>query len=126
VEPPGLPHYTIPSELSEVVDCSQKMKPGQRIETTQRTPPFAFADNVLSFYAEDAKAYWSVFGPLGQPVVQTVEVGEGLQILYLEAVEAIFVQPHIALMQRGRTPPQGPGRPLLLDPSHSWDLTIEC
>ena len=90
----------------------------QRIETTRRTPPFAFADDVLSFYAESAKAYWRAFGPLGQPAVQTIEAWEGLQRRYLEALEAIFVRPTMAPMKRERTPPppRGSGRPLLLDP----------
>lgn len=93
------------------------MKPRQSIETTQRTPPFAFAHDVLSFYAEGAKAYWRVFGPLGQPVVQTIEAWEGLQRWYLEALEASIVRPTVAPMVRERTPPpREPGRPLLLDP----------
>ncbi len=95
---------------------SQKMKSRQRIETTRRTPPFAFADDALSFYAEGAKAYWRAFGPLGQPAVQTIEVWEGLQRLYLEALEATFVRPTMAPMERERTtPPRESGRPLLLD-----------
>ena len=92
------------------------MKPRQRIETTRRTPPLAFADDVLSFYAEDAKAYWRAFGPLGQSAVQTVEAWEGLQRWYLEALEAIFVRPTMAPIEGERTLSQGPGRPLLLDP----------
>ncbi len=95
---------------------SQKMSSPQRIETTQRTPPFAFADDVLSFYAEGAKAYWRAFGPLGQSAVQTVEAWEGLQRWYLEALEAIFVRPTMAPIEGVRTLSQGPGRPLLLDP----------
>src|SRR5918999_5530158 len=96
---------------------SQKMKPRQRIETTQRMPPFAFANDLLSFYAEGAKPYWRAFGPLGQPAVQTVEAWEGLQRRYLEALEAIFVRPTVAPVKRERTPPpREPGRPLLLDP----------
>ena len=96
---------------------SQKMSSPQTIETTRRTPPFAFADDVLSFYAEGAKAYWRAFGPLGQPAVQTVEAWEGLQRRYLEALEAIFVRPTMAPMERERTPPpREPGRPLLLGP----------
>lgn len=91
------------------------MKSRQRIETTQRLPPFAFADDILSFYAEGTKAYWRAFGPLGQPAVQTVEVWEGLQRRYQEALEDIFVRPTMAMMQGERTPPQKPGRPPLLD-----------
>jgi hypothetical protein len=92
------------------------MKPRQRIETTQQMPPFAFANDLLSFYAEGAKAYWRAFGPLGQPAVQTVEAWEGLQRRYLEALEAIFVRPTMAPMEGARTPSQEPGRPLLLGP----------
>jgi len=82
----------------------------------QRTPPFAFADNVISLYAEGAKSYWRAFGPLGQPAVQSVEVWEGLQRWYLEALEAIFVRSTMAPMKGERTPPQEPRSLLLLDP----------
>jgi len=82
----------------------------------QRTLPFAFADNVLSFYAEGAKAYWRVFGPLSQPAVQTVEAWEGVQRWYLEALEALFVRRTIAPIKKEQTPPQEPWRPLLLEP----------
>jgi hypothetical protein len=95
---------------------SQNMKSQQRIEATQRTPLFAFANHVLSFYAEGAKAYWRAFGPLGQPAVQTVEAWEGLQRRYLEALEAIFVQSPMTLMKGERAAPQEPGKPPLLDP----------
>jgi hypothetical protein len=92
------------------------MKSPQRIETMQRTLPFAFADNILSFYAEGAKAYWRAFGPLSQPAVQTIEAWEGWQRWYLEALEALFVRSTMAPIKEKRTPPQEPGRPLLLDP----------
>ena len=98
---------------------SQKMRSPQRIETTRRTPPFAFADNVLSFYAEGAKAYWRAFGPLGQPAVQTIEAWEGLQRRYLEALEAIFVRPTVAPVERAYATTTGtreasPARPPLI------------
>jgi hypothetical protein len=92
------------------------MKSLQRIEITQRTLPFAFADNVLSFYAEGAKAYWRAFGPLIQLAVQSVEVWEGWQRWYLEALEAIFVRSTMAPIKEERTPPQELGRSLLLAP----------
>jgi len=93
------------------------MKSKQRIETTQRTPPFAFADHILSYYAEGAKAYWRAFGPLGQPAVQTIEAWEGLQRRYLEALEASLAPLTMAPVASERMPPsREPGRPLLLDP----------
>ncbi|MCA1719124.1 MAG: hypothetical protein LC781_20635 [Actinobacteria bacterium] len=60
-------------------------------ETTLRTPPFAFANRVLTSYAEGAKAYWSMWGPLGQPAIQTIEMWMLSQRRYLEALEAIMV-----------------------------------
>ncbi len=104
---------------------SQKMKPRRGTETTQRVPPFAFAHDLLSFYADGAKAYWRAFGQLGQPAVQAVETWVGLQRRYLEALEAAFVLPTAAPIEGGHTSPPQPGRPLLLAPSLSWDSTIE-
>src|SRR3954452_5623117 len=92
------------------------MKPRQRTETTRRTLPFVFADNVLSFYAEGVKTYWRTFGLLGQPAVQTVEAWESLQRRYLEALEDALVWPTMALMEGERRSPQQPGKPLLLNP----------
>ncbi len=47
------------------------MEPRKTAGTALRTPPFAFANEVLTSYADGAKAYWSMWGPLGQPAIQT-------------------------------------------------------
>ena len=86
------------------------MEPQQRTKTTWRTLPFAFADGVLSFYAEGAKAYWRSFGPLGQPAVRSVEAWEGWQRRCLEALEATLGLPTTAPMGSERTPPPPPPR----------------
>jgi hypothetical protein len=67
------------------------MEPRHTAGTTLRTPPFAFADEVLMSYAEGAKAYWSMWGPLGQPAIQAIDVWRHSQRRYLEALEAIMV-----------------------------------
>ena len=59
--------------------------------TTLRTPPFAFVNKVLTSYADGAKAYWSIWGPLGQPAIQTIDIWTHSQRRYLEALEAIMV-----------------------------------
>lgn len=67
------------------------MEPRHTAGTTLRTPPFAFANDVLTSYADGAKAYWSMWGPLGQPAIQAIELWTHSQRRYLEALEAIVV-----------------------------------
>lgn len=67
----------------------------QTARTTLRTPPFAFANEVLTSYADGAKAYWSMWGPLGQPAVQTIDFWTYSQRRYLEALEAIMVPSNV-------------------------------
>ena len=61
------------------------MEPRQTMSTTLRTPPFAFANAVLTSYAEGVKAYWRIWGPLGQPTIQTIDIWARTQQRYLEA-----------------------------------------
>lgn len=67
------------------------MEPRHTAKTTLRTPPFAFANEVLTSYAEGAKAYWSMWGPLGQPAIRTIDIWTRSQRRYLETLEAILV-----------------------------------
>jgi hypothetical protein len=67
------------------------MEPRHTAKTTLRTPPFAFANEVLTSYAEGAKAYWSMWGPLGQPAIQAIDMWACTQRRYLEALETIMV-----------------------------------
>ncbi len=67
----------------------------QTAGTTLRTPPFAFANEVLTSYADGAKAYWSMWGPLGQPAIQTIDFWTYSQRRYLEALEAIMVPSNV-------------------------------
>ena len=67
------------------------MKPQLTTGTALRTPPFAFADQVLTSYADGAKVYWSMWGPLGQPAIQTIDMWTYSQRRYLEALEALMV-----------------------------------
>jgi len=48
---------------------------------------------VLTSYADGAKAYWSMWGPLGQPAIQAIDMWAYSQRRYLEALEAIMVPP---------------------------------
>jgi hypothetical protein len=66
------------------------MEPRLAAGTTLRTPPFAFANEVLTSYADGAKAYWSMWGPLGQPSIQAIDIWVYSQRRYLEALEAIM------------------------------------
>ena len=66
------------------------MEPRLATGTTLRTPPFAFANEVLTSYADGAKAYWSMWGPLGQPAIQAIDMWAYSQRRYLEALEAIM------------------------------------
>jgi hypothetical protein len=59
--------------------------------TALRTPPFALANEALTSYADGAKAYWSMWGPLGQPAIQTIDMWTCTQRRYLEALKAIMV-----------------------------------
>ena len=70
------------------------------------TLPFAFANDVLTVYAEGAKAYWGAWGPLGQPAVQAVETWTRLQRRYLEAWEAIVMPTTFNAPQMPRTATQ--------------------
>ena len=67
------------------------MEPGQMTATTLRIP-FWVAHAMLTFYAEEAKAYWRVWGPVGQPVIWTVETWEVAQRWYLEALEHVLIR----------------------------------
>ena len=67
------------------------MEPRYTAGTALRTPPLAFADGVLTSYAEGAKAYWRMWGPLGQPAIQTIELWTLSQRRYLEALEAVLI-----------------------------------
>jgi hypothetical protein len=71
------------------------MNTRQTAGTTLRTPPFVFADEVLTSYADGAKAYWSIWGPLGQPAIQTIDFWTYSQRRYLEAWEAIMVPSNV-------------------------------
>ena len=85
------------------------MEPRQTVGTTLRTPPFAFANDILTSYAEGAKAYWRIWGPLGQPAIQTIDVWTRAQRRYLEAWEAVV------LPTSGPQAPRSASRDLLRD-----------
>ncbi len=61
--------------------------------TRLKTPPFVFADQALTTYAEGAKAYCRMWGPLGQPAIEAVELWARSQRQFLEALEAGIVAP---------------------------------
>jgi hypothetical protein len=67
------------------------MEPRHSAGTTLRTPPLVFANEVLTSYSDGAKAYWSMWGPLGQPAIQTIGIWTRSQRRYLETLEAIRV-----------------------------------
>jgi hypothetical protein len=67
------------------------MEPRHSAGTTLRTPPFTFANEVLTSYADGAKAYGSMWGPLGQPAIQTIDTWTHSQRRYLEILEAIIM-----------------------------------
>ena len=69
------------------------MEPRLTAGTALRTPPFAFVNEVLTSYADGAKAYWSMWGPLGQPAIQAIDMWAYSQRRYLEALEAIMLPP---------------------------------
>ncbi|CAA9443608.1 MAG: hypothetical protein AVDCRST_MAG78-2665 [uncultured Rubrobacteraceae bacterium] len=85
------------------------MEQRQTAEATLRTPPFAFANGVLTSYAEGAKAYWRMWGPLGQPAIQTIDIWARSQRRYLEALETIV------LPANGPQAPRSASRDLLRD-----------
>jgi hypothetical protein len=66
------------------------MEPGQGAETTLRIP-FWFAHAMLTFYTQQVKTYWRVWGPIGQPVIWNVETWAEAQRWYLEALEATLI-----------------------------------
>jgi hypothetical protein len=67
------------------------MEPRLTAGKALRTPPFALANEALTSYADGAKAYWSMWGPLGQPAIQAIDMWTCTQRRYLEALEAIMV-----------------------------------
>ena len=69
------------------------MDPRLTARTALRTPPFAFVNEALTSYADGAKAYWSMWGPLGQPAIQAIDMWAYSQRRYLEVLEAIMVLP---------------------------------
>ncbi len=85
------------------------MEPRQTMRTTLRTPPFAFANDVLTSYTEGAKAYWRMWGPLGQPAIQIIDVWTRTQQRHLEAWEALL------LPTGGSQASRSAGRDLLRD-----------
>ena len=52
--------------------------------------PLAFYGMMLDIYAEGARAFWSFWGPLGEPVIGAVEVVVGMQRRYLAWLEEAF------------------------------------
>lgn len=65
-------------------------------ETTLRTPPFVFANEMLTTYADGVKTYWRMWGPLGQPAINAVEMWTRSQQRYLEALEAVVAPPNVS------------------------------
>jgi hypothetical protein len=58
------------------------------IQMTQRML-LALTHERLTFYAEGAKAYWRMWGPIGQPAIEALEIWEGTQRRHLQVWEAI-------------------------------------
>ena len=83
--------YSIGQSRQKRTEWIQVMEPKLTAGTTLRTPPFALTNEVLTSYADGAKAYWSMWGPLGQPAIQTIDMWTYSQRRYLEALEAIMV-----------------------------------
>ena len=67
------------------------MRPRLTAGTALQTPPFALANEALTSYADGAKAYWSMWGPLGQPAIQAIDMWTYMQRRYLEALKVIMV-----------------------------------
>ena len=63
--------------------------------TSLRTPPLASTNEMITIYAEAAKKYWGMRGPLGQPAICSVQIWRRSQQRYIEALEAILVPPDI-------------------------------
>jgi hypothetical protein len=41
-------------------------------------------EQMLSTFAEQAKAYWRIWGPLGEPMIQGIDAWVGMQRAYLQ------------------------------------------
>lgn len=79
------------------------------IQATQRML-LALTHERLTFYAEGAKAYWGMWGPMGQPAIEAVEMWERTQRRYLRLWETI-----LAPTSSGQRTIRGVGRGLPVD-----------